>query len=252
MVSDQALTDLFNIASSAVQRADQAIQLGMSSGQQAHGLYAADAHGVASAQERLVSAAIFLELMAQRYPAKHRLEVRCEYPYPPPDRKLVDLALLEPDSAGKLALAACIELKLWSGTQRETQDVAKMRKRCPQASVRKLLMLLWGVPDVSMQVADWVGPQLPGIGVTFNPRERQLQSGRGRAQQASRPVALLAMMEAHEPARRGVAWEPRARRCPASSAGFLAHRHANMRRRRRLVNGWLTERLFVFRMLLLG
>ncbi len=169
MVSDQALTDLFNIATSAVQRADQAIQLGMSSAQQAHGLYAADAHGVASAQERLIGAAIFLDLMAQRYPAKHRLEVSCEYPYPPPDRKLIDVALLQPDSIGKLALAACVELKWWTGTRREARDVAKMGQRCPQASVRKILMLLWGVPNVSIQLADWVEQQLPGIGVTFNP-----------------------------------------------------------------------------------
>jgi hypothetical protein len=171
MITDAALGDLFKIARDAVERLDQTLREGMWSAHAAHGLYAKCAHGATFVEEPGLVFTIFAALMGQRYPATHRLEVKHEYRYPNTGivttRKRADLALLEP-AGDAMTLGACVEAKWWNGVEPERRDVDKMRERCPDPTVRKLMLLFWGLPNDSSALADWAAPQLRKIGLTFN------------------------------------------------------------------------------------
>lgn len=81
-------------------------------------------------------------------------------------------ALLEPAPGGALTLGACIEIKWWIGVARQRWDVAKMRELCPDPSVRKLMLLAWGLPGDSTASADWVQPGAREIGLVLRPSWR--------------------------------------------------------------------------------
>jgi hypothetical protein len=142
----------------------------MRSAHQAHGLYSDCPQGAAYVIETAFVFTVFTALMEQQYAAKHRVEVRHEHAYSQPKRARMDLALLEPGPDGTRTLGACIETKLWGGSDQPVRnDIEKMRTLCPDPNVRKLMLLAWGLPDDSQELADWVESKARRMGLVIRP-----------------------------------------------------------------------------------
>lgn len=160
---DAAITDLFHIASEALEREDHLLASAMQEAYRAHGLYADRPHGIGSLRERPWAYVIYRALHKQNYAVKYGVELRWEPRYTPSRADEMDIGIFHPSQ--QPLPVACIELDWWDSSSATAKVVSKMRTNFPDRTVRKLIVLLWRRPEESTDPQSWVKPDLKELGL---------------------------------------------------------------------------------------